>query len=91
MIENKDFERPATTRLRCPKCRSGNMFLVESATWDTEWTVVDGNFDRADGISNPQSIDRLDASCRDCGHRWKPRGAWQIDDVCEEIEDESKD
>lgn len=91
MIETKDFERPAVTRLRCPSCRSGNLFLVESASWNTEWKVIDGKFDRSDGISNPQSIDRLDASCRDCDHHWKPRGAWQIDDVCEEIEDGDKD
>lgn len=91
MIEERDFARPAKTSLRCPKCGSRSLTLVESATWTTEWNVVDGAFDRAEGYSNPVSIDRLDAHCVKCAHNWKPRRAWQVDDVCVEIENSDEE
>lgn len=75
-----------STKLRCPKCGSRDLFLVESGTWTTEWTVTAGKFDRKKGYHNPEGIDRLDAKCRDCDHTWKPRGTLQIDDVVEGFE-----
>lgn len=79
-------ERPATTHIRCPKCRSQDLAFIERSTWTTCWEVVDGKFDRAEGYHNPESIDRIDTSCNKCGHHWKPRKAWQIDDVCKEAD-----
>jgi len=77
-------ERPATTKLRCPKCKSSDLALVETGTWSSEWIVKDGRLDRADGNHEPESVDRLDAKCSKCGYLWKPRGAHQIDDVVTE-------
>ena len=78
------MDRPATVKVACPKCQSGNLTIVESATWLTEWDVNGGRFDRGEGYANPASIDRVDVRCKDCGHGWKPRKAWQVDDICEE-------
>lgn len=85
------FDRPATTHIRCPRCRSNNLMFVESGTWTTSWEVSNGRFDRSEGYHNPESVDRLDAKCRDCHHGWKPRKAWQIDDVCKEEESDFDD
>lgn len=85
------FERPATTHIRCPKCRSKDINLVETSSWTTEWAVTDGKFDRAAGYHEPMSVDRLDAKCHKCEYTWKPRGAWQIDDVCIEIEEDEEE
>lgn len=77
------MDKPATTKVRCPKCKSKSLFFVESGTWSSEFTVVDGVFDRSDGQHEPDSIDRLDARCAKCRHLWKPRGANSINDVTE--------
>jgi hypothetical protein len=74
-------ERPATTHLRCPKCRSKNLVLTESGTWIIEWTVTDGRFFRDEAFHDNVSVDRIYAGCRDCEHGWKPRKAHMIDDV----------
>jgi len=74
-------DRIVSTRLRCPKCKSANLDLVESGTWTTSWEVNAGKFDRDEGYHTPGSIDRLDANCLACRHQWKPRGAFQIDHV----------
>jgi hypothetical protein len=78
------FERPATTHLRCPDCKSDNLFLIETGTWTMSWEVAGGAFDRSEGYFNSESVDRIEAECRDCKRHWKPRKAWQIDDVCKE-------
>ena len=70
-----------TTKLRCPRCKSPDLLLVETGSWSSQWTVKDGSFDRKEGFHDPESVDRIDAHCRRCEHRWKPRGAFQIDDV----------
>lgn len=76
--------RMVETKLRCPRCRSGDLLLIETGTWTSQWTVKAGRFDREQGYHDPDSIDRLDAKCRGCDHMWKPRGAFQIDHVVTE-------
>lgn len=78
------FERPATTHIRCPKCRSNNLLFIESGTWTGTWEVRDGKLDRDQGFHHPESVDRIDVKCVECDHSWKPRGAWQVDDICKE-------
>lgn len=72
---------PVQTKLRCPRCRGRDLQLTESGTWTSSWVVKNGHFDRCEGNHEPESVDRLDAACRNCQHRWKPRGANQIDDI----------
>ncbi|MDW9650838.1 hypothetical protein GOB33_22400 [Sinorhizobium meliloti] len=81
--------RPATTHIRCPKCRSRNLVFIETSTWETTWDVTEGKFDLDDRLGNPSHIERIEAECRECKHGWKPRNAWQVDDVCTEIEEET--
>lgn len=78
------MSRPATTKVRCPDCGSRNLSIIETGEWTTEWSVRDGKLDRSEGYHNPESIDRVDCRCSDCGRRWKPRKAWQIDDIVQE-------
>lgn len=73
----------ARTRLRCPRCRSRDLLLMEIGTWWTAFQVKNGSFDRK-GYHEPGEIFRLVAECTGCGHEWKVRGAIQITDICEE-------
>lgn len=75
-------ESSESTNLRCPKCKSRNMTLIEISTWETTWEVTNGNFNLEDRIGNPGHIERVEATCNGCCHHWKPRGARQIDDIC---------
>lgn len=72
-------KRPATTKVRCPKCQSADLSLIETGTWTSLFRVRDGKLDRSDGSHEPSSVDRLEGHCVRCGHRWKVRGATQID------------
>lgn len=76
-------ERPATTRIRCPKCRSRTFHFVEIGEWTTSFEVKDGQLDRAEGYHEPGSYTRLEAQCG-CGHSWKVRGAIQISNAVQE-------
>jgi hypothetical protein len=73
--------RMVTTKLRCPQCNCADLSLIETGSWSSAWSVKDGRFDRDEGFHMPESVDRLDARCSDCGHFWKPRRAFQIDHV----------
>jgi len=76
--------RPATTKIRCPKCRSRTFTFVESGEWTSSFEVTDGRLDRAEGYHEPGCMLRLEAQCP-CGHHWKVRGAIQITDAVTEI------
>jgi hypothetical protein len=76
--------RMVKTKLRCPRCKCSDLYLIETGTWTSQWKVIDGRFDREEGSHEPDSVDRLDAKCRSCGWIWKPRGAFQIDHVISE-------
>lgn len=73
--------KPATTKVRCPKCKSADLALVEIGTWTSLFRVRDGRLDRDEGEHEPESVDRLEGKCVKCGHIWKVRGASQIDDA----------
>lgn len=84
MIESEPKKRPATTKLRCPKCRANDLYLTEVGEWTTQWRVVGGSLDRGDGSHEPGAVHHVEANCIPCGHRWRPRGVYQIDDVVTE-------
>lgn len=58
--------------LCCPKCRSGNLGLVESI-------LIAENREIRNGVisevlwSEPITTKGYTANCDDCGHRWVPR------------------
>lgn len=81
----EDF-RPATTKCRCPKCRSRNLTLIELVTATTEWEVVDGKLNRADGLHEPSGAEGVEGKCKDCGHHWRIRSALQITCVTTELD-----
>jgi phage FluMu protein Com len=76
MLSDKEI---VSTNVRCPKCKSANLYLREIGTWSSQFVVTDGRFDRKEGQHQPESVDRLEAKCRECAHTWKVRGAFQID------------
>ena len=78
-------ERPATTKIRCPKCRS-TFHFVETGEWTTSFEVQYGKLDRASGFHEPACMTRLEAQCH-CGHHWKIRRAIQITDAVEEAKE----
>jgi predicted nucleic-acid-binding Zn-ribbon protein len=87
---NGDF-RPALTRCRCPKCRSGNLLLTELVTAVTEWEVVEGRLNRAEGVHEPTGAEGVDGKCNDCGHRWRIKKAIQITCVTTELDPDTFD
>src|SRR5690348_15449836 len=79
--------KPATTRLRCPKCRSADLSLSEAIEASTTFHVISGRLNRAAGYHEFGGfIGRLLAECSRCNHHWHPRRAIQITDVCEDVE-----
>lgn len=78
-----DF-RPALTRLRCPKCRSRDMEIVEESEAVLCFEVRNGLLNRGAGMAEPGCITGVTANCLKCKHQWRPRKAGQIDDVVSE-------
>lgn len=73
------------TRLRCPRCRSRDLYLTETNASVTTFNVRNGLVDRM-GYHEPGCYIRLEAQCALCTHRWKVRRAIQVTDVCQEID-----
>lgn len=78
-----DF-RPAVTLLRCPKCKSRDLEIVETTEGLLCFRVVNGLLNRGAGMVESGGIVGLNANCLKCRHHWKPRKAHQIDDVASE-------
>lgn len=77
-------DRIVESKLKCPRCKSPNLSLIE--IWEAAtitWEQIDGKFDRNDGSLNEGNPHRVEATCsnKECGHSWKPIKAHQIDDV----------
>lgn len=71
----------AQSKVRCPKCKSKTLYLIE--VWEghtIQWEVENGKFDRDDGSLNPGDPYKVQAKCI-CGHAWTIRMALQIDDI----------
>lgn len=86
-----DAKRPATTTVRCPKCRSKDIDLIEVGEWTTLWRVRGGMLDREEGLHDPGDINHVEAKCVCCGRHWRVRRAGQIDDVVAELPDDTVD
>lgn len=70
------------SKLKCPKCKSINLTLVE--VWhghEIVWEQLNGEFDRNEGILEPGDPYKVEASCHKCLHHWTARGILQIDDI----------
>lgn len=71
---NGEF-KPALTKLRCPKCRSNTISLIEFVEASTAFEVVNGKLNREAGIHELGGfIGPMVGECRGCNHRWKLRG-----------------
>lgn len=71
----------AVSKVKCPKCKSNSLTLVE--VWKNHtinWVQENGFFERNDGILEPGEPYKVEAHC-DCGHRWTLRNILQIDQV----------
>jgi len=73
--------RPASSKVRCPKCRSESLWLTENVWCTTSWEVKGGRLDLQEGFHEPGGVDSIEAKCSKCSHTWKLRGAMQIIDV----------
>lgn len=68
------------SKLVCPKCKSKDLFLIEIwVDMAIHWEQTDGKFDREDGALEPGCPHHVEATCKKCGKRWKPKSANQID------------
>jgi hypothetical protein len=70
-----------STKLRCPKCRSNDLQLVEHGWWTSAWSVTNGRAVRKEGYHEPGGIEFVRAECLACRHDWRVRKAIQITDV----------
>jgi hypothetical protein len=69
-------------KIKCPKCRSKDIYLEE--IWkghSIQWDVVDGKFDRDDGVLEPGDPWKVYGECKKCNHIWRIRNANQINDT----------
>lgn len=73
-------EKIVQSRLKCFKCKSNNLLLVEVWTDHTIlWEQLDGKFDRNDGNLDMGGPKCVECTCKNCGHQWKPKNCPQID------------
>ena len=93
MLAKSDFPKafneqfsPAITRCRCPKCKSGNLLLIESLEASTAFEVRNGRLNRQAGIHEFGSFFALNAKCDDCGHGWRVKKSIQITDVVTDLD-----
>ena len=86
-----DMTTDASTRVRCPRCRSRSLQLNEVGEWTTTWEVRNGRLRRREGYHEPGSYLYVWAECIGCGHHWRVRGAIQITDVVTEDSERDED
>ncbi len=69
---------PRAERVRCPKCKSVDVDLVELASTSMRFhQCPDGAIRRVESEVIPQ-VYALQGECRPCDHVWRIRGHWQI-------------
>ena len=76
------MEKKVETTVKCPKCKSTDLLLIEiwsghTITWEQKQNVIDRN----DGNLESGDPYKVQAICSQCSHSWKVRGALQISDV----------
>lgn len=73
--------RKPVKRPRCPRCRSFPSYYLEYSRRSQSFTVDEKGSVSIDGwIDDGGEIVGVEAVCA-CGHRWTPRGAFQIWDI----------
>lgn len=83
---NDEPFRPAVTEVRCPKCRSADLMLVETLEAGTQWAVRDGRLNRQAGYHEFGAALRVEARCDKCGHGWRLKKVQQISDCVKELD-----
>lgn len=63
--------------IRCPKCRSIDVFLREWCEWYTDWWP-DVLVEEGEGYHETGSYTRAEGICNSCKHDWKLRGEFYI-------------
>lgn len=75
----------ATTKKRCPKCGSSTFTLTETFEELIIHDIVNGRSNERACEHQAGSPLGVAGSCK-CGHTWKPRGCFQIDDILHDVE-----
>jgi predicted Zn-ribbon and HTH transcriptional regulator len=82
-MDNKSIQQEITeTTVRCPKCKSSNLRLIE--LWKDHgifWQQLGGKIDRNKGYIESGDPYKIQAECYKCEHVWTVRGATQITNV----------
>jgi predicted nucleic-acid-binding Zn-ribbon protein len=66
----------------CIKCGSKDLLLNELWTDALiQFEVIDGKFDRQDGVLEPGFPFRIEIKCKKCKYEWKPRNKQTISDL----------
>jgi phage FluMu protein Com len=72
----------AETNVRCPKCKSANLSLLE--LWKDHsitWEQLDGKINLNEGCLEPGYAYKVQGKCYKCKHAWTVRTANQITSV----------
>lgn len=80
------------SKVRCPKCKSNNLQLIEIWEGHTiSWEQEDGKFDLNNGAQEPGGPYKVQGRCRGCDHWWTIKGIRQIHYVIPEEGGEQKE
>lgn len=66
------------SQLRCPNCRSRNLYVNEWGECVTQFFQNDGVIDITQSNNEPGSTFKVTSECQDCGHVWRVRNAVTI-------------
>ena len=73
-------------KVKCPKCGSKTLDLIEIWQNTITWRATDGWLDRQSGAMGDGFPQKVEGRCGLCNHGWTVRSASQIDDTLEEDE-----
>lgn len=75
------IEKSFETKVKCPKCKSVDLYLIEVWKGHTIEFNQEGKMLDRNGNVNPGDPYKVDGHCKKCNHRWTIRNAIQISDI----------
>lgn len=61
------------SNIKCPHCKSTNLYLNEWVECTTQFHQVGGVVDTTDTNNEPGNTFKVTAECEECGHIWRVR------------------
>lgn len=66
------------TKVKCPKCKSTNLYLVEEGTWGTSHYQENGVIQPDSHNNEPGDYYKLTGECVECNHKWTIKNASNV-------------